>query len=107
MLFFGITEYFDMSICLFAWIYGGTPNESHFRKFRLLQFITFILNRCAIASTLSQIFNGRVGNYEVLSIEEALSSDQIAAFMQEERFDYGLYNYAVDIFLHRYSLTGC
>ena len=37
-LWFGISEYFDSSVCLLAWMYGSEPKLLHFKTLILAQF---------------------------------------------------------------------
>lgn len=83
VLWFGITERFSESICLFSWMYGGTPNESH------------VLN----------VF--RKGSYKYETLEESLNEMEIRSFNHRERFDLALYEYATEVFDNRWSMTGC
>jgi len=80
-LFVGISEYFKTSICLFSWIYGGTPKEYHFNKFR-------------------------EGNYTHIGIDELTESD-IKSFRDSERYDLSLYAYALQDFMEKLALTRC
>ena len=49
----------------------------------------------------------RVGSYVPQKMEEALSETEIIKFKESERFDLALYEFAVELFLHRQSLTNC
>lgn len=83
MLFVGITEYFESSICQFAWIYGGSPHrQQHFRR-------------------------SREGGYRPLTIEEALSPSEVSQFLRSERFDLALYQFAVELFKTRQAVLEC
>jgi hypothetical protein len=82
MLWFGITEQFKTSVCLLAWMYGGTPRPRHFRK-------------------------SRQGIYQRRDMSEEFSDIEAEAFLHRERFDLELYRYAVEIFEHRRQHTGC
>jgi hypothetical protein len=81
-LFVGIAEYFEASVCQFAWIYGGHPTIEHFRK-------------------------SRQGNYHPLTMDEALSPEEISVFLESERFDLALYEFAVGLFKSRHEVTLC
>ena len=81
-LFFGLTEYFKTSVCMLSWMYGGEVLSYHFKKHR-------------------------EGNYVKRTMREALSDEQLAAFLHRERFDLSLYAFAEDIFQHRLQLIDC
>ena len=82
ILFFGITERFESSLCLFTWMYGGTISKNHTKIFRK-------------------------GNYTHKTINEALSLQEQTIFNNSEKFDLELYTFALKVFENRYSLTTC
>lgn len=82
MLWFGITENYRTSLCQFSWMYGGYPTPFHSNKFR-------------------------EGSYVYLSMEEALSPQEIEIFKFTESYDIAIYEYARDIFEHRRQITRC
>lgn len=81
-LWFGITEYFNTSVCQFSFLYGGDPIPLHFTK-------------------------SRVGNYEYKSKHEVFSSREVEIFNEIHRFDIEVYNFAVHVFLNRVKVTKC
>ena len=81
-LFFGLTEYFKTSVCMLSWMYGGDVLPYHFKK-------------------------AREGNYTRKTMREALSDEQLTAFLHRERFDLSLYDFAEEMFQHRLQLIGC
>ena len=82
IMFFGITERFRASLCLFTWMYGGSVKKEHLNIFRK-------------------------GDYVSRSIEEVLSPEEQLVFLRSERFDLELYDFAIRLFESRYTLTSC
>jgi hypothetical protein len=79
---FGITEYFNTSVCQFSWMYGGDPQPLHFQRYRQ-------------------------GQYQHLSMEEALDDTQRRLFLHSERYDLMIYEFALSLFLQRHQVTEC
>jgi len=82
MLWFGITEYFQSSVCQFSWMYGGDPEPFHFSK-------------------------SREGLYVYQTMQQALNESEREGFINRERFDLQLYAFAVETFLGRMESTKC
>ena len=79
---FGITEYFNTSVCLFYWMYGGDVHDRYFQRWR-------------------------VGGYQSMTAEQSMSHEAYQLFLHRERFDLALYSFAEDLFLSRLQATGC
>jgi hypothetical protein len=82
MLWFGITEYFQSSVCQFSWMYGGDPEPLHFSK-------------------------AREGSYNYQTMQQALNESEQERVISQERFDLQLYEFAVETFLGRVKSTQC
>lgn len=83
MLWFGISEYFNSSVCLLAWMYGSEPKPLHFKR------------------------GFREGTYAHREIVEVLSDDDITKFRESEKYDLELYEFAKSIFIERMAFSGC
>jgi hypothetical protein len=83
ILFFGLTESFKESLCLFTWLYGGEVRPEHLKQSRQTVYQTS------------------------RNIDEVLSVLQKDMFMNTYRYDIELYEFAQEMFYNRYRLTGC
>lgn len=83
LLFIGIMEHYRSSLCVFTWMYGGSPS---------------------VSTLVTQVIRG--GTYPLLSWDD-LDPSFRERFREQESMDLQLYSYAYSLFVDRLALTNC
>ena len=125
-VYFGITEHFHTSICMMSWLYGGSVHPYHFKVWRKGHYGSGgsssntnsscgssssgsggsgdSSNRSTTSSSGSSSTSGTTGKEVVV---EELSSEQYKHFLELEKYDVMLYEYAYKLYRNHLALTGC
>ena len=128
-VYFGITEHFHTSICMMSWLYGGRVHPYHFKVWRKGNYGssdgtsgTCDSGSATRGSASGSSTSGKEVEKEVelgqssailsdkeeknVAVEE-LTSEQYKHFLELEKYDVMLYEYAYKLYRNRLALTGC